>query len=896
MTRGGRLAAGVALGLAAVAHPHAQEQQRPTFASRVELIAVDVSAVLEDGTPIEGLTPADFTVRIDGAPRPVVSAEFLRLDAGGMEELAPSRISDNRGAQGRVGRFVLVVFDDASFAPGDERGPTAAVMRFVETLRPEDRVGLALTSTGSLAMPTTDRESLRQALGRIAGQWDIRPEAVSGAYLGLAEGMDIALGNRNVFVQAVSRICQREIASSDVGLADPCIEEVETSAARTLDAIRHNAMTRTSNIAALMRVLAGVEGIKTIVLVSAGLMLPGDLEPVQQIAALAPAANATLHTIYVDNSFAGDVRQQTAQTRRGADLAAGVNGLGTLAGMARGSFQRLVGSGSGIFERLAREMSAVYRLGVEARPGDLDGTPHRVDVRLSRSGAIVRAHRSVVGTSAAEAADAETRLSRAIASTQPLRSVPARLTHFAFPGENGGVRVVLAGEVRPPSPGPVAVMYQVVDGQGRTVDSRLAMAMGDEKRTSHTPVLVHADLTLEPGPYSAKLAVLDGGGEIGAVRHAFVATLAEAGDFALSDIAFFPGTGAGLLAPRDRVDASAGGLFAYVEVTGPGHTDAVVTLELLDGSGATIMSNDVPVIFIGATSKAGAQSAFPLSRVRPGEHTLAASLWVGDRMLGRVSAPVTIEGEATRAGADSPDEPASIGAPGAAPATLAVAMLAPPFDRTALLTPDVVAAVRAQMAALGRTGATVDAFEAGLREFEQGRAEEAAVRFRQSLAADPSFAPALFYLAACYALGGRDDEASGAWQTALGTAPATPVVYAQLADALLRQGRAAEARVFVDEGLERWEADAALRWRGLLADAADGRPVDLDAAQAIVDAHPALTEARFTLVVALRERWNAADEPERSALAERLRREGAAYVDAGGRHAVTVRRWLTAVR
>ncbi|MDQ3170139.1 MAG: hypothetical protein M3Q55_08390 [Acidobacteriota bacterium] len=867
------------------------QDQRPTFSTRVELLAIDVSALAEDGTPVEGLTPGDFSVRIDGVERRVVSADFLRLDQGAADDTASRRISDNRDAK-QGGRFVVVVIDDASFLPGDEKAPIAAVMRFIEKLRPADRVGLALTSSGALSMPTTDREGLKAALGRIAGGWDLKPELTSGSYLGLSEAMDIALGNRNVFVQAVARICQRTISSSDVGLADACIEELENGARRMLDDMRQSALTRTSNISALLRALAGIDGQKSLVLVSAGLMLPGDLDPVQQIAALAPAANATLHTIYVDNTFASDARQQSPQLKRAGDVSASMNGLSTLAGLSRGTFQRLVGAGAGVFDRLTREMSAVYRLGIDASPADFDGQPHRLEVRSSRDGTLVRAHRHVVGTRTAEAGNAEAQLKRAIRAADPDRGVPARLTHFAFPGDQGRVRVVLAGEATPTAPGPASAMYHVMDGQGRVVDSRLVMAIGGEERAANTPMLVHADLMLPPGAYAAKLAVLDAGGSVGAVEHRFIASLTGTNSLALGDVTFFPAGQAEMLAPRDTLTAASASFTAYVEVAGKDEGDPLVTLELVDKAGATLMSNDVPLVFEGAPSKAGAKSEFSLLNIAAGEYEIVASLWRGDAMIAKVSTPVTV---APRA-----EEPsAAPGSTASTPAALVgryVSTIAPVFDRGSMLRADVAAAVAKQVQARAASGAAAQAFTAGLRAFEQGRAEEAAVKFRAALAADPEFSPALFYLAACYALGGRDDEAAGAWQTSLGTAPETPMVYVQLADALLRQRRAVEARAFVDEGLDRWPADSDLLWRRMLVDAAEGKAVDAVALTAMVAARPDLVDARFMLVATLYERRNAAVGTERARLGVELRPHAEAYIAAGGAQAALVRRWLSSVR
>src|SRR6185503_4691359 len=53
-------------------------QQQPTFRASVELIAVDVQVVDNDGAPVDKLRPESFEVTIDGRRHKVVSADFVR--------------------------------------------------------------------------------------------------------------------------------------------------------------------------------------------------------------------------------------------------------------------------------------------------------------------------------------------------------------------------------------------------------------------------------------------------------------------------------------------------------------------------------------------------------------------------------------------------------------------------------------------------------------------------------------------------------------------------------------------------------------------------------------------------------------------------------------------------
>jgi tetratricopeptide (TPR) repeat protein len=98
-------------------------------------------------------------------------------------------------------------------------------------------------------------------------------------------------------------------------------------------------------------------------------------------------------------------------------------------------------------------------------------------------------------------------------------------------------------------------------------------------------------------------------------------------------------------------------------------------------------------------------------------------------------------------------------------------------------------------------------FLKGLGLFGMGALEPAAAQFRASLDAAPDFLPAAFYLGACYAAGGRDREAAGAWQTALITESDARIIYDVLGDAWLRLQDGDEAAGVLGEARDKWLDD-----------------------------------------------------------------------------------------
>ena len=61
----------------------AQDAQTPSFRAGVEALPVDVSVIDDRGQPVRDLIAADFTVRVDGRARKVVSAQWIAAATAG---------------------------------------------------------------------------------------------------------------------------------------------------------------------------------------------------------------------------------------------------------------------------------------------------------------------------------------------------------------------------------------------------------------------------------------------------------------------------------------------------------------------------------------------------------------------------------------------------------------------------------------------------------------------------------------------------------------------------------------------------------------------------------------------------------------------------------------------
>jgi tetratricopeptide (TPR) repeat protein len=99
-------------------------------------------------------------------------------------------------------------------------------------------------------------------------------------------------------------------------------------------------------------------------------------------------------------------------------------------------------------------------------------------------------------------------------------------------------------------------------------------------------------------------------------------------------------------------------------------------------------------------------------------------------------------------------------------------------------------------------------FVAGLGKLQDGELEAAAAAFRAALRVAPDFGPALVYLGACYAAGGKDREAAGAWQMALVREQSSPALQRLAIEAWLRADRPAAAFALLKQARTRWPDDA----------------------------------------------------------------------------------------
>jgi hypothetical protein len=444
-------------------------------------------------------------------------------------------------------------------------------------------------------------------------------------------------------------------------------------------------------------------------------------------------------------------------------------------------------------------------LGVEQAPGDRDGQQHRIDVEVRRRNVTVKSRRAFVLSSATTTRrNAEETLMDALKSPFGVAEVPIRLTTFTQKDpESDRARLMIAAEVGQPGgePEEYTVGYVLLDGTGNvvtgTADKRV-LSVPNGQQTSPRDYL--AELVVDPGNYSLRFGVVDAAGRRGGIIRDISAWKLAGEEFALGDLLIGDAGPDGNRRIRPGVEPRVtGSVAAFLEMysTSPAALDgSTVQFEIADDQDGPALLT-APAEFIKGKDETQRimQGAISPAMLPPGRYVARARVMRGTNVAGVLVRPFILD--ATGAQAASPFLRGNVGRFDLK-LTLQRDLLNGMLDTVEKRSPDLKSSVAAAKA--GRYGAaalealtsgdqTAAAFFKGLEWITKGQLNEAATQL--ALAAGPrrEFFPAAFYLGAAFAAGGRDREAAGIWQMALGNEPRPALAYILLADARFRDGQ-----------------------------------------------------------------------------------------------------------
>lgn len=374
-----------------------QDQAPPRIKSGVEVLAVDVQVVDKQGYAFQRLGPDDFEVTIDGRRRRVLSVDLVK-HVGPQSTRTPSTGRDEVAEASQpapTGRLFVVAVDEHSFGPASALAAMDAVRRFVGNLRPDDLVGLYAYPTGSIHVDlTTTHAAVLEKLDSITGLFDPPSSEFS---ISLTEVNDITAGDGQTLARVVARECR--------GGDSSCGRKVAAQASALGTFYEMQIAQSINGLRILFGALAPIPQRKTVVLVSGGLVAgdrptgrPSMNQATMAVGRDAAAANINLFVLHMDSSFLDAFSNgRSVPTTLMSDSGMAARGLEMIAGAAGGTVVRVeAGTADAALERLARETSVYYLLGVEVTDAERDGKIHGIRVRVKARGAVVHSRASVV--------------------------------------------------------------------------------------------------------------------------------------------------------------------------------------------------------------------------------------------------------------------------------------------------------------------------------------------------------------------------------------------------------------------------------------------------------------------------------------------------------------------
>src|SRR6478736_2114221 len=167
MNRALVLAAIVAAAAVAV---QAQQVPRPSFATKAEIVLVDVNVVDRDARPVPTLTDGDFELEVNGQPRKIESVQFISTAPTNTTAATPREQAYTSNESATTGRLLLFVVDEGSLRIGANRSVLRAAQSLFTRLAPGDLIGLARLPTGVGGVEfTSDRQRITAGLMKIGG-------------------------------------------------------------------------------------------------------------------------------------------------------------------------------------------------------------------------------------------------------------------------------------------------------------------------------------------------------------------------------------------------------------------------------------------------------------------------------------------------------------------------------------------------------------------------------------------------------------------------------------------------------------------------------------------------------------------------------------------------------
>jgi VWFA-related protein len=617
----------------------AQQQAPPVFRAGVTLVRVDVTVVDRESHPVQNLTADDFEIKLDGQVRAVRALDYEQVGRPATAAIQPASTTQparevSNAAPVVEPRLVVMLLDDLSIPPSRGKGMFFAATRFVDALPPSDVVGFTVSSGTATLNPTQNRAAIDAALRHTAGEF-IDPRDLPGPAVGITDALEVVNGDYTVLQQLILKDCfgGRPVSQAEMA-TNSCAQEVRRKTMAIGQMSRYAASRQLQSYLNVINAMKQAPGMKELVVISDGLGVASREQSFtfSTVARAASAAGVQLSVLSPDPDMIDLSKPGAASYADNRNLQLDLQTMTELAG---GTFYRVMGQPDRFFNWVALATSAVYHLGVEAPAAGPKNGDFAVVARVKRSGLTVHANRVALVPTPVVAVSTEDQLRAAVAKGLPNYGVPVTLATALRRGATESQLDLGANlDVPATAPGPLTVMYGLVDHDGTLTTGRrvVAASTGGDYRVS-------LSLPVTSGAYRLRFAVADAEGHVGSLEAPVKAALATVGPFLVSDI-LTTWNGADRtpqFLALEEVPASATTLRAFLELY-PGSpaalpADVQVSWRLVGNAapGVRVVSPT------RSTDRLTASAEFSLDGLAVGTYELEATVSVAGASVGTVS-------------------------------------------------------------------------------------------------------------------------------------------------------------------------------------------------------------------------------------------------------------------
>jgi VWFA-related protein len=780
--------------------PSQPSQQPPVFRGGVDLLTVDATVIDSEGKQITDLTAADFSVEVDGRARPVVSAEYVKMvddrpmPVGTRKAATPQASPDEAFFSSNTrtvmpGRMILLLVDQGNIRVGQGRQVMRSAVKFVDGLDPNDRVALVgVPGPGPLVDFTTDHEKVREGLLATVG---MAQKFLGRFNISLTEAV-VTVDHSNAMMTQTMILRECAAVLQNPAAAVQCELEVEQECSEIVTQVRHQTQSSLRTIRDALKSLAPIEGPKTVVLISEGLVLEGLLGDVDDIAAVAADVRASLDVMLLDVPGV-DVADANRPTTPREDRELQTRGLETLAGVARGALHRVYSNSDQAFTRVLRAIAGYYLIAVEARPADRDGRRHGINVKTTRRGATLYSRRGFLAPTSPAATSPADAVGRALRAPLTMNDIPMRLATWTYKEPGGDrVRLLITAEIERAATQPLdyTAGFALIDRNNKVSASTIEKKTLPAHEGDEGVAVFAAAVPIDPGTYLLRFAAADSEGRLGSVERRLEAWQMNGPGLTVGDLLVAQASEQRGARPVPVIEPQVanGRLVAMLEVYAPSPQQLEglqATLEVLRSENEKPITTAPMQVGAGSSPEIGTiQAVASTAALPPGRYLARATIAQGAKAQGHFLRPFRVVAGNVTAEAAVP----GAYTPSALPMELAEAILRdfPVIDRKSLLAPEVLNAVLANaekhrpgagakaaiatarggkfgpaaLAALEAGDQTLAAFLRGIDFFAQGQVERAAQQFQLAMQQAPTFAPVRMYMGVILSLANRHKEAA----------------------------------------------------------------------------------------------------------------------------------------